>query len=778
MADDLSNPTDFALGYAVRRVEDRRLLTGHGSYTDDFSFPRQAWMAVVRAPLPAARIVSIDPAPALAIPGVVAVLTGADARADGLGSFSNRVKLKRRGQGMVDPPYRVLADGAVRFVGEPVAVVIADSPALAKDGAEAVAVEYDAAPEGAAAAVWAEAPDDVCFEHQVGDAARVAEGFARAAHVARVKFDVTRVSANSMEPRGAIGLYDPARGRYTLYGSFQSIHQLRQELADNVLHVPGHRIRVVSPDVGGGFGMKGPGAPEYALVLWAARRTGRPVKWICERSEALLSDFHARDNRWEAELALDSEGRFLALRVREEADLGAFLSASGVHCAVNNLGGLAGTYTTPAIHVSIVGKFSHKSPIAAYRGAGRPEATLAIERVIDVAAREMGLDAAELRRRNLVPPNAMPYKTGLVFTYDSGDFPRILESALKLADRPGFEARRAEAAARGRLRGQGIAMAIEIAGGPAGRPMEEAAEFRFDATGSARLLLGTHNHGQGHETAFRQIAHHLLGLGPDQVEIVYGDTDEVAHGKGTFGSRSMSAGGTAVALAATEIIAKGSRIAAHLLEAAAEDIEFARGRFSVAGTDRAVTLTEVARAAFNAARLPAEIEIGLHASVIATPKAPTFPNGCHVCEIEIDPETGAAEIVGYWVADDVGTVVNPLLLKGQIMGGVTQGVSQALFEALHYDPDTGQLVTGSFMDYAMPRADSMPTVTVVSEPTPTPTNPLGVKGAGEAGTVGGLAAAINAVCDALRPLGIGHVDMPCTPERLWRAIRQARAARG
>ncbi|MCC7425649.1 MAG: xanthine dehydrogenase family protein molybdopterin-binding subunit [Alphaproteobacteria bacterium] len=775
MPDVASNPTDFALGNAVVRVEDSRLLTGQGRYTDDVSFPRQAYMAVLRSPLPAARILSIDTAAARAVPGVLAVLTGADAAAEGLGTFSNRVKLRKRGAGMVDPPYRVLALDAVRFVGEPVAAVVAETPAAAKDGAEAVAVEYDAAPEAAAAPVWVEAPDDVCFEHQIGDAAKVEQAFARAAHVARVALNVTRVSANPMEPRGAIGVHDRARDRYTLHGSFQSIHMLRQELCDNVLRIPGHKLRVISADVGGGFGMKGPAAPEYALVLWAARRTGRPVKWISERSEALLSDFHSRDNGWQAELALDTEGRFLGMRVKEVADLGAVLSASGIHCAVNNLGGLAGTYTTPAIHVSITGKFSHKSPVAAYRGAGRPEATLVVERLIDIAAREMGLDPADLRRRNLIPPAAMPYKTGLVFTYDSGDFPRILESATKMADRAGFEARRAEAAKRGRLRGQGIAMAIEIAGGPAGRPLEEAAEIRFDPTGSARILLGTHNHGQGHETVFRQIANHLLGLGPEQVEIVYGDTDEVAHGKGTFGSRSMSAGGTAVAIAAAEIVAKGRRIAAHLLEAAAEDIEFARGRFSVAGTDKGVSLTEVARAAYNPARLPPEIEIGLHASTIATPKAPTFPNGCHVCEVEIDLETGVTEIIGYWVADDVGTVVNPKLLKGQIMGGVTQGVAQALSEVLVYDRESGQLLTGSFMDYTMPRADLMPTVGIASEPTPTTTNPLGVKGAGEAGTVGGLAAAINAVCDALKPLGVKHIEMPCTPEAVWRTIQAARA---
>jgi carbon-monoxide dehydrogenase large subunit len=521
--------------------------------------------------------------------------------------------------------------------------------------------------------------------------------------------------------------------------------------------------------------MKNSPFPEYGLLLWAAKKVGRPLRWTATRAESFLSDYHARDNHSSVELALDKDGIFLGLRIRTLANLGAYLGFNTPHPSTNNLGGLAGVYRTPHIHAEVIGVFTNTQPMAPYRGAGRPEATYAVERVIDVAADELGIDRVDLRRRNLIPPEAMPFKTGLVFTYDSGEFGKNMDLALAEADWAGFAARRAEAARRGRLRGIGIANAIEIAGGPFRNPNEESAEIRFDASGNVTLLMGTHNHGQGHETSFRQLAVSLLGVAPERIRIVAGDTDAVVHGRGTFGSRSMMAGGTALVRASDKIVERGKAIAAHLLEAGESDIVFEDGRFSVAGTDRGVRIEEVARTAYTAGKLPPGAEYGLSALAITTPPEATFPNGCHVCEVEIDEDTGAVEIVNYVVVDDVGTVINPLLVKGQIHGGVAQGVGQALLENLVYDPGSGQMVSGSFMDYAMPRADDMPAMTVLSNPVPTPNNPLGVKGAGEAGTVGALPAVINAVVDALRPLGVTHLDMPATPARVWAAIRTARA---
>ncbi len=549
---------------------------------------------------------------------------------------------------------------------------------------------------------------------------------------------------------------------------------MRLELAGNIFRLPANRLRLIAPDVGGAFGMKGSAYPELALVLWAAKKVERPVKWIAERSESFIADHHARDNVSTVELALDDGGKFLALRVATIANLGAYLASMGVHVATNNIGGLAGTYTTPHIHVTVTGVFSNTNPTCPYRGAGRPEASYCIERIIDIAARETGIDPVELRRRNMIPAAAMPYKTGLTFTYDSGAFEKTMDMALALADWPGAAARRRAAVARGKLHGAGVASVVEMAGGPADIPLEEGIEIRFDATGHATVFAGTHSHGQGHETMYRQFAGHILGLPPERVRLVYGDTDLVFHGRGTFGSRSASVGGAAFLGAAQKIIEKGKLIAGHLLEAAALDIEFADGRFTVAGTDRSVDLVEVAKASFIAQRMPRGMELGLDANAVVTPPGPTFPNGFHVCEVEIDPDTGIATITRYAVVDDVGRVVNPLLLKGQIHGGIAQGAGQALLESVVYDPGSGQLLTGSFMDYGLPRADDLPFFAVASNEVPAETNPLGIKGAGEAGTVGALPAVMSAVNDALAPLGIRHFDMPATPERLWRAIREAK----
>jgi len=775
---------EFDLGRAVPRTEDLRLLRGRGRYTDDIELPHQAHLYVLRSPHAAARLRSIDGAAAAAAPGVLAVLTGRDAESDGLGTFSSVVQRRRTdGSPNFVPPYRVLALDRVHHVGEPVAAVIAESLAQAKDAAELVAIDWEvlpsvtdtaSAPMPGAPAVWDEVPDNVCFVHQLGDKPRVDTAFARAKHVVTERFHISRVAVNPLEGRTALGLYDDREDRYTLHAGLQGVHRTRAELTDRIFKLPANRLRVISPDVGGGFGMKGSAFPELALVLWAARKVGRPVKWIAERSESFIADHHARDNRSEVSLALDEHGKFLALRVDTIVNLGAFLASMGVHVATNNLGGLAGPYTTPHIHVNVTGVFSNTNPTCPYRGAGRPEASYCIERIIDIAARQTGIDPVELRRRNMIPPAALPYKTGLVFTYDSGDFAKTMEMALRLADWQGVAARRAAAAKSGKLYGAGIASIIEIAGGPADLPLEEAIEIRFDPTGHATVLAGTHSHGQGHETMYRQFAGHVLGLPPERVRVLYGDSDLVFHGRGTFGSRSASVGGAAFLGAAQKIIEKGKLIAAHLVEASALDIEFADGIFTVAGTDRTVALVEVAKAAFVAQRMPRGFELGLGAQAVVTPPGATFPNGCHVCEIEIDPETGTAKIVRYAVVDDVGRVVNPLLLKGQIHGGIAQGAGQALCEDMIYDSASGQLLTGSFMDYCMPRADDLPMIAVESNEVPAKTNPLGIKGAGEAGAVGALPAVMNAINDALRPLGIRHFDMPATPERLWRAIRDAK----
>ena len=775
---------EFGVGRPLPRSEDARLLRGQGRYTDDAVYAGQCHMVVVRSPYANARINSIDTTAARHAPGVIAVLTGADADADGIGTLHTVVQRhKADGSAMARPPYRVLALDQVRFVGDALALVVAQTLYQARDAAELLVIDYQPLPavtdivealRPGAPAVWPElVADNVAFVFSLGDKAAVDKVFATAPRTSRVDFRISRVSANSLEPRNAIAQFDANEERYTLYAGVQNPHRLRTELAEKTLGIPATRLRVVSADVGGAFGMKGGTNPELVLALWAARRTARTVRWQADRSESFMSDYHARDNVSAAELALSADGEFLALRVRTIANLGAYLGFNTPHSSTNNLGGLAGTYRTPVIHTDVRGVYTHTQPTAPYRGAGRPEASFAIERVIDRAAAEHGFDPVQLRQRNLISQQDMPFKTGLVFTYDSGDFDGNMRRAMALADRDGFAARREHTKAAGRLRGFGVANAIEIAGGPQGTPNEEACELRFDPNGGLSVLIGTHNHGQGHETVFRQIVVETLGVDPRKVAVLYGDTDTVLHGKGTFGSRSVSAGGAALLRAGDKIIARGRRIAAHLLEADAADIEFADGSFRVAGTDRVLHIEAIARASFEAGKLPAELEMGLIESAIVSAKDATFPNGCHACEVAVDPDTGVVKVLSYVVVDDVGTVINPLLLKGQIHGGVAQGLGQVLGEAIVYDPHSGQLLSGSFMDYMMPRADDLPFMQVESKPVPTLNNPLGAKGAGEAGTVGALPAIVNAVIDALQPLGITHLDMPLTPQIVWRAIQQA-----
>ncbi len=719
-------------------------------------------------------------------PGVLAVLTHAELAADGVGTLpTDRTRKRGDGAPAFATPRPLLARDRVRHVGDPVALVVVETRAGAADAAEQVAVDYEPLPVVAATAdarrpgappVWDEAPDNVAFVWEVGQRDAVARAFERAAHVTRLDFVISRVTAAPLEPRAVVGEYDRRTGRYALHTGIQSPHLTRGLLAD-VLRAPQTQVRVVTADVGGSFGMRSGLYPEMALVLWAARRLGRPVKWASSRREGFVSDEHGRDNVSTVELALDADGSFLALRVAIILNIGAYLTQRSAAAGTNNVGGVAGVYTTPAIHVQTTGVFTHTTPTGPYRGAGRPEATYAIERVIDVAARELGIDPIELRRRNLIPASAMPYKTGLVFTYDCGDFARGMDMALALADHAGFESRRLEAQTRGKLRGLGLANAIEVAGGPYTAVNPDTAALRVNPDGSVTLFAGSTSMGQGNETAFVQIVADRLGVPPERIQVMAGDSDALGAGRGNGGSGALTVGGSAVSRAADKILERGRRIAAHLLEAGAEDVVLRDGRFSVVGTDRGVAFAEVARAAYAPGRLPAGMEPGFSETAAFVPPAVTFPNGCQVCEVEIDEATGAVSLVRHTVVDDVGRMVNPMLVKGQIHGGVAQGLGQGLCEVVAYDAETGQLLAGSFMDYALPRAADLPSFAVDSYEVPTRVNPLGAKGVGEAGTVGALPALLNAVNDALVPLGVRHLDMPVTAERVWRAIQEAKTRR-
>jgi carbon-monoxide dehydrogenase large subunit len=772
--------TKFGVGQGVPRWEDPRLLRGGGQYSDDLNRPGQAYGYVVRSPHASARILSIDTTAALAAPGVLAVYTGADMEAAGYGVLPCLVMRQRAdGSDMFTPPNYPLRRDRVQYVGDYVAFVVAESHAQARDAAELVAVDYEERPAVTATAevladgapvVWEEAPDNICFVHEEGNKTAVDAAIASAHHVARLDIDITRVAVAPMEPRACIGDYDKFEERYTLYTGTQGPHTARQAMAEPVLGIPQSRLRVVSRDMGGAFGMRSGPYCENILCLHAAKDLGRPVKWTGDRSEHFLADDQARDNITRTELALDADGKFLAFRALTTANLGAYLSLFGTHPCVGNLGTLAGTYTTPAIHTRVTAVFSNTPAIGPYRGAGRPEAAYVLERTIDTAAAELGIDPAELRRRNYIPEEALPFQTGLAFKYESGQFAKNQDTALAMIDYDGFAARRAASSARGKLRGIGISNVIEQSAG--GWP--EWAEIRFDPSGTVTVVMGTHNHGQGHETVFRQMLSDRLGLEFEQVHYQQGDSDHGMAGTGTFGSRSSGVGGASLMMAADKVIEKARRMAAHHLETAEGDIEFADGHFTVAGTDRSVSLIDCAKLLQNFMTAPPGMDVGLNEWASWRPPAPTYPNGCHVAEVEVDPETGVLEIARYVAVDDVGTVLNPLLLDGQLHGGIVQGVGQILFEDVQWDR-TGQPVTGSFMDYVMPRADTVPNFeSAVNEDAPTPTNPMGIKGAGEAGCVGAMPALMNAIVDALRPAGVKTLDMPATPERVWNAIRAAR----
>jgi carbon-monoxide dehydrogenase large subunit len=769
----------FGIGQGIKRFEDPRLVRGQGRFHGDVPVPGQTHAVVVRSMHAHATIRGIDTSAALKAPGVLGVFTGKDVA--GLGTMQMTLKRKRPdGSPMFAPPHRALAQERARYVGDPLALVVAETLAQAEDAAEMVSVDYEPLPSVTSTAeaiggapVWDECADNVCNLHEAGDKAATDAAFAKAARVIKRKYVITRVHAQFMEPRGATGVYDPSEDRYTLYADVQYPHRVRNALASNIFKIPEHQIRVIAGDIGGAFGTKGWQYPEHRLMLWAAKKVGRPVKWQCERREAIPADEHARDNVTEAELALDADGKFLALRVKTLANVGAYVSSDrNLLATFSNIATLVGVYTFPVAHVQVYSVLTNTNSTAPYRGAGRPESTYVIERLIDDAAQELGLDRLALRRKNLIPESAMPIKTALGVTYDCGQFEKNMDLALKSADVAGFPARREEAKKRGKLRGLGLANAIEQAAGP----QPEFAEIRFSPSGTATLMMGSKNQGQGHETTFKQILHERLGLDPHQVKYIDGDTDRVGWGMGTMGSRSTVIGGSAVVTAADKLIAKGTKIAAKLLEAAEGDVKFADGKFGVVGTDKSVELKAVARAAFQPAQLPPGVEPGFYETGTFVPKQATWPNGCHVCEVEIDPDTGDVKLVSYLIVDDVGTVINPITLKGQVHGGVAQGVGQALMEQVVYDRESGQLMTATFMDYAMPRADTFPDMHVESNPVPTKLNPLGAKGAGEAGTVGALPVVINAVLDALGPLGVKALDMPASPERVWEAIRAARAS--
>ena len=773
----------YAVGQAVPRTEDPRLLKGVGRYVDDIRLANMAHGYILRSPVAHAVIKSINTSAAEAASGVLAVLTGADFEAAGLNGIVTDVAGAKRSDGtpIFRPPRPALVTDKVRVVGDYVAFVVAETLDQAKDAAELIDVDYEplpvmvgttAAAEPDAVPVWDECPDNISFEHNVGDAVATEAAFSKADVVVKQRFVINRVSTNSMENRGCIGEFDKHEKRYVLHTGLQQPHNIRADLAKNIFNEPEYLFRIVSDDVGGSFGMKGGTYPEYVLVLWSAKVLGRPVKWYAPRSESFISDTHSRDNVSDAELALSKEGKFLGVRCKTLANLGAYVASRGPNPPMGNVGTMAGTYTTEAMHVNVRAVLTNTHSTAPYRGAGRPEAAYVMERLIDIAAYEMELDPAELRRINLIPKDALPYQTALTFNYDSGDFEKSLDMALELADYANFEARRKEAAKRGKMRGIGISNTIEQAGG---RRRFEHAEIRFTKAGSVLLLMGTISHGQGHDTTFKQILSDRLGVPAERIRMIEGDTDQVSMGEGTGGSRSAELGGAAIYLCSDKIVKKGKKIAAHNLEAAETDIEFSDGTFTVAGTDKSIDIMEVAQASYSPNKIPADVEVGLDEMYSYLPDTETFPNGTHVCELEVDPDTGAIDILKYSVVDDVGVVVNPLLLKGQIHGGVGQGLGQALLENIHYDED-GQILTGSFMDYCMPRADDICAIEVGSNPQPCKTNPTGIKGAGEAGTVGALPCVANAVVNALSPLGTRHIEMPATPEVVWRAIESAKSA--
>jgi carbon-monoxide dehydrogenase large subunit len=774
------------IGQPVRRVEDQRFLTGRARYVDDIHLPQMVHGAVVMSPHAHARIVSINAKPALDTPGVHLVLTGADVKQENLGGIPPLFMPEDMGGPKGYRTFRPLLEPAkARYVGDRIAFVVADTPELARIAAEKVEVEYeplpavvnvaDAAKEGAPK-VWDDnAMGNLAFPLMMGNKEATDAAFAKAKHTVSLRLYNNRITANTMEPRAAIGDY--ADDSFTLHTSSQNPHGVRGILAGAVFRIPETRLRVVSPDVGGGFGMKGDIYPEDGLVLLASKRLGRPVKWVATRTESLLGDNHGRDQLISADMALDENGKILAVRAQALHAVGAYVTNAGVvpvMCALRNI---PNVYVVPALLVMSKATFTHTTPLGPYRGAGRPEASYVIERLMDEAAVKLGMDPVELRRRNYIPPSAMPYNTtagwtvgaAVGWTYDSGEFAKLTDRALEIADWNGFASRKKASEGKGRRRGRSLIYYLEDSG-----VFNERMEIRFDPSGMVTVVAGTHSHGQGHATTYAQLVSDWLGVPFENVRLVQGDTDAVSFGRGTYASRSAMLGGSALKGAADAIIDKGKPMAAFLLEASPNDIEFQAGKYAVVGTDRGIPLTEVAKAFFRPVGPTTKFGVGLDASG-ASNAPPSFPNGCHVCELEVDPETGVVEIDRYVVVDDVGKVINPLICHGQIEGALAQGIGQALMEAVRFDSESGQMLSASFMDYAMPRADDVPLhVEMDFIDVPAKTNPLGVKGVGEAGCVGAPPAIMNALLDALRPLGVKHLDMPATPRRVWEALQNAK----
>jgi aerobic carbon-monoxide dehydrogenase large subunit len=789
--------SDFAnlphIGESVRRKEDYRFLTGSGQYTDDIALANMSHCYFVRSPHAHARIKGIDKSAALAAPGVIGVLDGQDVAADKINGLPcGWLITSTNGEPMKEPPHPILAFEKVRYVGDHVAMVVAETYEQARNAAELVEVDYEPLPAmvdvrdaqaPGAATIHDAATDNHCYKWAIGDKAEVDKVFATAAHVTKLDLVNNRLAPNPMEPRAAIGHYNRAGDDYTLYVSNQNPHVERLLMTAFVMGLPEHKVRVIAPDVGGGFGAKIYLYAEDVCLTWASKKLNRPIKWNCDRSEAFLCDAHGRDHVRQAELALDKDGRFLGLRVHTDANLGAYLStfASAVPTILYATL-LAGQYKTPQVYVEVDAWFTNTAPVDAYRGAGRPEATYLLERIVSRAAWELGISQDEIRRRNFI--TEFPYQTPVALQYDTGDFVSCMAKANELADMAGFESRKAASKAKGLLRGVGYSSYIEacglapsnLAGALGARAgLFECGEVRVHPTGSVTVFTGSHSHGQGHETTFAQVVASRLGLSPDQVDIVHGDTGRVPFGMGTYGSRSISVGGAAIMRALDKIEAKAKKIAAHLMEASDADVDFSGGEFKVKGTDKMVTFGQVALTAYVPHNYPLDkLEPGLNETAFYDPTNFTFPAGTYICEVEVDPATGVVRIDRFTAVDDFGTIINPMIVEGQVHGGLVQGIGQALLEHCVYDRETGQLVTGSFMDYAMPRADDFPNFTIGHVCTPCTTNPLGTKGCGEAGAIGSPPAVINAVLDALAPLGVKDLDMPASPNRVWTAIQNAK----
>src|SRR3984893_3513912 len=769
----------FGIGQPVPRTEDPKLVRGEGRYTDDVNLPGQAYAAIVRSRHAHGVIRKIDLAPARAMPGVIAAYTGADLA--GYGPLKCNVGFKNRdGSDMRKPRRPALASDKVRFVGDPIAFVVAETPAQARDAAEAVEVEIDplpavtpaseAAKEGAPQ-LYDDAPGNVALDYHYGDADKVKAAFAAAAHVTQLDLVHSRIVVNAMEPRAAVASFDPGSGRFTVHTGCQGAFGMRSSLAD-ILSVPADKVHVLVGNVGGSFGMKAAPYPEYVCALHAARALGRPVKWTADRSESFLADHHGRDHQFTGDLALDAKGHFLAARFAGYGNMGAYLGAvSPIMSTLNIVKNAMGVYRTPLIEVSTKCMFTNTMMVSAYRGAGRPEGNYYMERLIDAAASEMGIDRMAIRKRNQISPRELPCKVASGGTYDSGDFAALTKQAFEFADGKGFAKRKRESARRGKLRGLGIGNGLEVTAPPS----KELADIKFNPDGTVTLATGTLDFGMGHATPFAQVLSDRLGIPFEKISLLQGDSDKLAMGGGSGGSKSIMHTGTAIVEAAAKVIEKGKELAAHALEAAPSDIGFDKGNFTIVGTDRAISIMDLAKKLHDGSKPPADAPQSLDVTHVSDgPSGSTYPNGCHIAEVEVDPDTGVVEIAKYSCVNDFGTVINPLIVEGQLHGGVVQGIGQALMEKTVYDGD-GQLLTGSFMDYAMPRAADVPSFTLADHPAPATTNPLGVKGCGEAGCAGALTSVMNAVIDALGDRGIRHIDMPVTPAKIWQALQAAKA---